>query len=147
MDDHLLLFLVLFPLLSVGGIALIWVGLSSNRKARNREKRECTRVSGTVVDMVKHLSLGRGKPLITWHPVVEFTVEGQNLRHESRTGCRSEQIRIGECIDILYDADDPSYFHLEKQFEWEATGNRVIVVVGILWILVASIIAFIVSHH
>ncbi len=147
MDDHLLLFLVLFPLLSVVGIALIVIGLSSIRKARAREERERTRASGTVVDMIKHLSLGRGKPLVAWHPVVEFRVNGQTVRHECHTGCWSEQLQPGEQIDILYDADDPSHYHVEKLTGWEATGDKVTVVVGILWVVVASLIAFIVSRH
>lgn len=146
MDDHLLLFLVLFPLLSVVGIALIWIGLSGIRKARVRAERERTRASGTVVDMVRHLSLGRGKPCIAWHPVVEFRADGQTVRHESRTGYQAGQRRLGERVDILYDADDPSHFHLEKLSEWEAAGDRVTVIVGILWIVVASIVAFAVSR-
>ena len=75
MDDHLLFFLVLFPLLAVGGVALIWIGLSGTRKRHRRAERERVRASGTVVDMVKHLSLVRGRPLTVWHPVVEFPAE------------------------------------------------------------------------
>ena len=146
MDDHLLLFLVLFPLLSVGGVALIWIGLSSIHKARVREERERTRASGTVVDIVKHWSLGRGKPLITWHPVVEFRVDGKNLRYESSTGYRSEQLQVGKHIDILYDAEDPSHYHLEKLSEWEVTGDKVTVIFGILWIVIAGIVAVVVSR-
>ena len=146
MDDHFLLFLVLFPLISVGGIALLWIGLSGIRKARVRAKRERARASGTVVDMVRHLSLGRGKSLFSWHPVVEFMVEGRTLRHESRTGYRSEQIRVGESIEILYDADAPSHFHLEKLSEWEAAGDRVTVIAGILWIIIAGVVAYFVSQ-
>ena len=146
MDDHLLLFLVLFPLLSVGGIALIVIGLSGIRKARRQEERERSRASGTVVDIVKHLSLGRGKPLIAWYPVVEFRAEGQLLRHESREGYWPAQIRVGEHVEILYDADDPSHYHMEEGPEKQAAGCRVTVLVGMLWIAVASIVALFVSR-
>lgn len=145
MDDQLLFFLVLFPLLAVGGVSLLWIGLSGIRRARVQAERERARASGTVVDMVKHISLRRGRPS-AWHPVVEFRVDGKTLRHECRTGCRSEQLRVGDRVDILYDADDPSRYHLEKLAEWEATGDRITVVVGILWIAVAGVIAFIVSR-
>ena len=101
MDDHLLFFLVLFPLLAVGGVALIWIGLSGTRKRRRRAERECSRTIGTLVDMVKHLSLGRGRPLTVWHPVVEFPVEGQTLRYESRDGYLSDQFKVGERVDLL----------------------------------------------
>ena len=124
MDDHLLFFLVLFPLLAGGGIALIWIGLSGTRKARRRAERERARASGTVVDMVKHLSLGRGKPHTVWHPVVEFRAEGQTLRYESHDGYLPDQIKVGERVDLLYDADEPSCYHLEKLAEWEATGDK-----------------------
>ena len=146
MDDHLLFFLALFPLLAVGGVALIWIGMSGTRKARRRAERERVRASGTVVDRVKHLSLGRGKPLTAWHPVVEFRVEGQTLRHESRDGYLSGQFTIGERIELLFDADDPSRYHLEKLAEWEATGDRITIVAGILWVVIAGIIAWLVSR-
>ena len=146
MDDHLLFFLVLFPLLAVGGVTLIWIGLSGTRKARRRAERERVRASGTVVDMVKHLSLGRGKPLTACHPVVEFQVEGQTLRHESRDGYMSNQFKVGERVDLLYDADDPGSYHLEKLTEWEAAGDRITIVVGILWVVIAGIIAMLVSR-
>ena len=145
MDDHLLFFLVLFPLLAVGGVALIWIGLSGTRKARRQAERERARASGTVVDMVKHLSLGRGKPLTAWHPVVEFRVEGQILRYESRDGYSSGQIKVGERVELLYDADDPSCYHLEKLAEWEAAGDKITIMVGILWVAIAGIIAWLMS--
>ena len=146
MDDQLLLFLVLFPLLSAGGIALLWIGLSGARKANEQAERERTRAAGVVVDRVRHFSLGRGKPLMGWHPVVEFRVDGKTRRHESCAGYWSDQFSIGESVEILYDADDPSHFHLEEQFERQASADRVTVIVGVLWIVVAGIVAYFVSR-
>ena len=146
MDERLLLFLVLFLLLSVGGVALLWIGLSGIRKAHEQAERERSRASGIVVDMVKHRSLGRGKPLTAWHPVVEFRADGETLRQESRTGYWLDQFKIGERVDILYDADAPSHYHLEKLFERHVSGNKVTAIAGILWIIVAGIVAFIVSR-
>ena len=96
--------------------------------------------------MVKRLSLGRGKPLSAWHPVVEFRADGKTLRYEGSTVCRSEQVQVGERVDILYDAEDPSHYHLEGLSEWEATGDRVTVGFGILWIVIAGVIAVIASQ-
>ena len=146
MDEQLLLFLVLFLLLSVGGDALLWIGLSGIHKAHEQEERERTRATGIVVDIVKHISLGRGKPLMASHPVVEFQADGETLRHESRAGYWLDQFRIGERVDILYDADDPSHYHLEKLFEKQISGERVTVMVGILWLVVAGVVAFFVSR-
>ena len=146
MKDQMLLFLVLLLLLSVSGIALLWIGLSGVRKARRQAERERTRASGTVVGMAKHLSLGRGKPLIAWHPVVEFQADGKTLRHESRTGYLVDQFTLGESVDILYDADDPSHYHLEKLFERNITGDKVTAIFGILWLVGAAIVAYIASR-
>ncbi len=146
MNDRFLFFLVLFLLLSVGGISLIVIGLSGIRKTSEQMERERVSVSGTVVDMVKRLSLGRGKPLIVWHPVVEFRAEGQTVRQETREGYLAGQHTVGECVDILYDADDPRCYHLEKDFEKQITVHRVTVLVGILGIIIAGIAAFVVSR-
>ena len=145
MDDHLLFFLVLFPLLAVGGIALISIGLSGIRKARKRAERECARASGIVVDVVKRLSLGRGKPLIACHPVVEYRVEGKTLRYESRDGYFPGQFEVGERVDLLYDIDVPNCYHIEKYTEWEATSNKITIMVGILWVVIGCIIALLMS--
>ena len=145
MDDHILLFLVLFPLLSVGGICLVMIGRSGIRTARKQAEQERARASGTVVDLVRRHSLGRGKPFTSFYPVVEFPAGGQTLRHESREGYMSGQFSVGERVEILYDADDPSHFHLEKEFEKNISGCRVTVFVGILWIVIAAIAALIVS--
>lgn len=146
MDDHLLFFLVLFLLLSAGGVALLWIGLSGIRKARGQAERERARVSGTVVDLAKHWSLGRGKPLTACYPVVEFRVDGKTHRHESRAGYWPDQLKIGERVDILYDADDPGHFHLEKPFERQVTVDKVTAIFGVLWLIVAGIVAYLVSR-
>lgn len=146
MNDQLLLFLVLFLLLSIGGIALIAIGLSGIRKTSEQRERECVRASGTVVDVVKRMSLGRGKPLFVWYPAVAFQAEGQMLRYESREGYLAGQFTVGERVDILYDADDPSRFHLEKGFDKQITGHRVTALAGILWIVIAGIAAFLASR-
>ncbi|MBQ6374257.1 MAG: DUF3592 domain-containing protein [Clostridia bacterium] len=145
MNDRLLFFLVLFPLISVGGIALIWIGQSGLRKAREQEASERTRASGTVVDLVRHFSLRRGSTA-SWHPVVAFRVDGQMVRHESCTGYWLDRLEVGEQVDILYDTDDPGRFHLEKLFDRQIAADRLTVKIGILWIAVAGVIAGIVSR-
>ncbi|MBR2571926.1 MAG: DUF3592 domain-containing protein [Clostridia bacterium] len=145
MNDHLLLFLVLFPLLSVGGIALIWIGTSGIRKAREQEERERVRAFGTVIDLVRHVSLRRGKPPVC-HPVVEFDANRKTHRYESRTGYWLDRVRVGERVEILYDADDPSRFHLEELFSRQIAGEKVTVLAGILWIIAAGIAAFVLSR-
>ena len=145
MSDRLILFLVLFPLASVGGIALIWIGLSGLRKARALEERERSRASGTVVETVRHVSLRRGK-IPTWHPVVRFTADGETHCHESRVGYWLGQFEVGESVDILYDANDPSRYHIEKLFDKQITADKITIVVGVLWIVAAGVVALFVSR-
>ena len=143
MDDHLLLFLVLFLFLSVGGVAMLWIGLSGIRKARVQAERECVRASGTVVELAKHMSLVRGRPLIVWHPVVEFQADGKTHRLECRTGYWVDQFKVGEGVDVLYAADDPGHYHLEKYFEQHISADRVTVIAGVVWLVVSAVVAYI----
>ena len=39
---------------------------------------------------------------------------------------------------------NPNRYHLENLFERQITGDRVTVIVGILWIVISGIIAFLV---
>ena len=146
MSDRLLLFLVLFPLLSVSGVALVWIGLSGLREARGQEERERTRTTGTVVEIKRRTSLGRGKPLFRHYPVVEFTADGRTQRHESRADCWPGRLEVGERVDLLYNADDPGAFHLDKLLEKQIAGDRATVLAGILWIAAAGVVAMIVSR-
>ena len=146
MDDQLLLFLVIFPLVSAGGIALICIGLSGMRKVRRMAERERSRASGTVVDIAKHTSLGRGKPLISSYPVVEFSAGGRNFRLESRAGYWADQFAVGDRVDILYDAEDPRCFHLEKLLQQQIILDKIIVAFGILWIIVAGVVSLVVCR-
>ena len=145
MDERLLSFLVFFPLLSVCGIALVGIGLSGIRRARRQQEQERARTTGIVVDFVVHRSLRRGKPP-SWHPVVEFEADGRLIRQECRDGYWLDQFRVGEQVDLLYDADDPGRYHLEKLFDANVTGDRVTVAVGILWIAIAGVVAWLISR-
>ena len=144
MDDRTLFFLVLFPLVSVGGVALLWIGLSGLRKARRRQERERASATGAVVDITKRYTLRRGM-LYTCHPVVEFDVDGRTRRYESETGYWPDMFRVGEHVDLRYDADDPSRFHLEKGAAWQEKADRATVAAGLVWIAVAAVVAYFVS--
>ena len=145
MDDRLLLFLVLFPLLAVSGVALVHIGLSGLRAARLQEETERARAFGTVVDIVRHPPRGRGKPP-SFHPVVEFEAEGRRMRLECPAGYWTGQFSVGEKVDLCYNADDPACFHLDKLFDKNMTGDRVTIAVGLAWIAASAVVAFFVSR-
>ena len=145
MNDQIMLFLVLFALSGIGGWVIIRIGLSDVRNARKLEEQERARTYGTVVDIVKYTPLGRGK-IPYWRPVVEYTVDGKILKQESRLKYWMDDFKVGEKVDILYDADDPGCFHLEKWLDRQIRHGRIIMIIGAIWLVGSAVVAFIYSR-
>ena len=140
MSERLLSQLLLFALFSLGGWGIIGVGISGNIDMRRRMERERTRTTGEVVELVPSRKRARnGRD--SWHPLVAFRADGQERRLESPDAYWPGQVNVGETVEILYDADDPSRFHLEKLQEIENTSGWVLIRSGIVWIVVAAIIS------
>jgi len=146
MDERLMTALVVFALFSLGGWAVIWIGVKGNIEARRRGEREHSRTSGKVVRLVsREHRYGRHNRRTFWYPVVAFYAEGRAYELESKDGLWADAVAEGDEVELLYDADDPSRFHLEMFGESDARSGGHLIRFGIAWVIVAVVVAVLIA--
>ena len=77
-----------------------------------------------------------------WKPMVEYNADGTLVKHESPIEYREGDFEVGETVDLFYDLNDPSHFHIEKLYEREANTARLCVKIGLVWAVVSAVIAY-----
>ena len=133
--------LIVFGIFSLPGWIMLIYALRSRRARERREERERARTTGRVVEYVRQTKRYRRGPTIhfTW-PVVEFRAEGQTVRRQYENSLSPEQYPVGASVDVVYDADDPTRFHLDADVDF-SQGAVSYARMGIVWILVCAVLA------
>ncbi len=105
---------ILFLGLSLLGWIFVGIAVHTKRYQQKKELSERSAAPGKIVDVVKRVQpAGRGRPAVYYVPVVEFEADRRLYRLENENGSRNiEDIVIGRSVDVLYDENDPSHFHL-----------------------------------
>ena len=127
MSDEML-YLILFLGQSLIGFIFIGVALYTKQYQRKKEIHECSLAMGKIVDIVekKHHS-GRGGTVRYYVPVVEFAANNVEYKLENENGSRErDEITIGKSVDIMYDPNDPTHFHLTEDEANEQASNRLL---------------------
>ena len=137
MNETLIALVIVLGLFSLGGFGILFSGLQGQRQWRRREDVERARASGTIVANItqkKTVRRGRhrGSVDITC-PIVRFEAEGRVYELECTGAAGSPLLEVGQAVEVLYDSDDPTRFHLED-VDPEARSNRIMVRVGLIWL-------------
>jgi hypothetical protein len=138
--------LIIFIGSSLIGWIFIGVAIYVNRYQRKKELTERELATGKIVDIVKKVhSNGRGGRITAYVPVVEFEVNGKIYHLENENGTRHlEEIEIGKSVDIMYDPDNPTHFHMTSA-DANETGSNSLIRFAIIIIIGAAILA--VTNH
>lgn len=132
--------LVFFAAVSFTAWILLFTGLSQRRESRRRNEQEHTRTEGRIVEYVRGESrTGKGRAVIYWKPVVEFTAEGEKYRAEYENGMDRERFPVGEAVDVLYDVSDPRRFHLEADPVF-ISGGAGAIRISVIWIVASAVL-------
>lgn len=125
-----------FGLLSIMGFVMIGVALYVKRYQRKKEENERELVSGTIVDAVEKINKApRSRSVRFYVPVIEFTANGQVYRLENENGVREkDKIIVGKSVDVMYDAFDPTHFHITSD-DANETGASSLMRYGVIWLI------------
>ena len=134
----------LVPLM-VSLLGWVWLicGISGWRDILRHEERERARATGTVMEVIRVERRYRGrrgsrpKTFVSYYPVVEFQAEGRLVRDQSAYGFPTKELSVGDSVEILYDADDPSHFHLDGTYDRLRRVNTGYILAGILWLIIS----------
>lgn len=124
----------IFIAFSVGGWILLAVGILFRRRWLRKQEQERVRATGVVVGYAGNAPANSRRCT----PIIEYTAEGQTLRAPCKGPFEREKYPVGETLDILYDADDPTRFHQDA--DEDIPVGRGLVRAGLVWIAVAAIL-------
>ena len=74
--------LFFFAVTSFIGWIMLFTGIGTRRDVQRRNDRERARTTGTIVDYVRKVRPMGRSTRVSWHPVVEFTADGERCRLE-----------------------------------------------------------------
>ena len=136
--------LFFFAVTSFIGWIMLFTGIGTRRDVQRRNDRERARTTGTIVDYVRKVRPMGRSTRVSWHPVVEFTADGERCRLEYDGYTDREQFPLGMELEILYDVSDPSHFHLEANPVYTNNGATAIRV-AVIWILASAALTLILA--
>ena len=139
MQDTLIKMLIFFAVSSFFGWILFFTGISLARSKRRRDEREYSRTTGTIVDF-EDLEIRSGRyPTHISLPVIEFTSYGRKYRVRNSNNLDEDKYLLGATVDVLYDPNDPTHFHLEADASY-TNGGRNARKIAMIWILLAAVL-------
>ena len=139
MSDQLVTALVVFAVSSLVGFSVIYIAIMSILESKKRFERERARATGRIVELIpRKPRYGRLNKNTFWCPIVSFMVDGRDCIFESRDAFYEGDFAEGDEVEIRYDADDPSHFHLERYSENDRRSNKYIMWFGIACLIVAA---------
>ena len=136
---------ILFFYILLSSLGWIWVfmGISTLRDLSRMQEQERARTTAKVVEFISEKRRVRSRRHRTvihtaWHPVVVFHVENREYHLQAAVNLMREDLHVGEEVDILYDADDPTHFHFRRTVEHDERVAKIFIAVGLIWALLFS---------
>ena len=120
MDSTLQALIITLGVMALAGLFALIEALGDRRAWRRREETERARTTGTLVGLSakrhRHGSVrNRNRRFVTvYYPIVSFQVDGVEYRLESVDIVPRNEYQEGQSVDLLYDPDDPTHFHLDR---------------------------------
>ncbi|MBR0368584.1 MAG: leucine-rich repeat protein [Clostridia bacterium] len=143
--------LIVFAIFSLPGWFMLFSALKSRRDRERREERERARATGSIVEYVRETKRYRRGPTVHFtRPVVEFRAEGRVYKRLYENSLSPEQYPVGANVDVIYDADDPTRFHLDADEDF-SRGARSYVKGAVVWFLACVVLTaaltLVVQHY
>ena len=128
--------LILFFGCSLTGWIFVGVAFYTRRYQQKKEELEREITTGKIVGSAQKTHRGGRRTTVYYVPVVEFEANGRSFRLENENGYRErEKIQIGKTVDILYDENEPTHFHLAEDDSNEVASQSLM---SLGWILIAG---------
>lgn len=142
MDSTLLAVIVTLSIVALAGLFALIEALGDRRTWRRREEAERARTTGVLVGFAaKQHRYGkvqnRNRHFVTvYHPIVHFQVDGVEYKLESADIVPRDKYPEGQSVDLLYDPDAPTHFHLDRG-DLQERSTRGTVIFTLVWLACA----------
>ena len=139
MDSTLQALIIALGIIALAGLSALIESLADRRAWLRREASERVRTTGILVGFdVRHhhyrsVRHRKRNTVTVYYPIVVFQADGVEYRLKSVDTVPRKQYREGQPVDLLYDSEDPTRFHLDLGGRQEQS-TRDAVVIALIWL-------------
>ena len=144
MDSTLLALIITLGILALVGLFGLIEALGDRRKWRRREDAERTRTMGVIVGFAeerhryahRHGRVRSTHYVTVYYPIVRFQVDGVEYKLKSTGIVPRDKFPVGQAVDLLYDPNNPTQFHLDRG-DMEERSTRGAIIFALVWLTIA----------
>ena len=139
MDSTLLAVIITLGIFAFAGLLGLIEALGDRRKWLRREDTERTRTTGVVLGFAEERHRYRSRRSLNVHyvtvyyPIVRFHADGVEYKLKSTSIVPRAKFQEGQSVDLLYDPNNPTHFHLDGG-EMEERSTRGTVIFTLVWL-------------
>ena len=144
MDSTLLALIITLGILALVGLFGLIEALGDRRKWRQREYAERNRTMGVIVDFAeeqhryahRHGKVRSTHYVTVYYPIVRFQVDGVEYKLKSTGIVSRDKYQVGQPVDLRYDPNNPTHFHLDRG-DMEERSTRGTIIFALVWLTIA----------
>ena len=139
MNSTMLAVIITLGIFVIAGLFALIEALGDQSKWLKREEAERTRTTGVIVGFAEERHRYRRRRSLNAHyvtvhfPIVHFQVDDVEYRLKSRGIVPRDKFREGQSVDLLYDPNNPTHFHLDRR-DTEERSARGTIIFALVWL-------------
>lgn len=142
MNSTLLAVIITLGIFAIAGLFGLIEALGDRSKWLKREEVERSRTTGVIVGFAEERHRYRRRRSLNAHyvtvyyPIVRFQADGVEYELKSTSIVPLDQYPEGQSVDVLYDPNNPTHFHLDRGDAQERS-SRGTVIFALVWLAIA----------
>ncbi len=141
MDSTLQALIITLGIFVIAGLFALIEALGHRNKWLKREEAERTRTTGVIVGFAEERHRYRRRRSLNAHyvtvyyPIVCFRADGVEYRVKSTSIVPRDKYLEGQAVDLLYDPNNPTHFHLDRG-DTEERSARGAIIFALVWLII-----------
>jgi len=142
MNSTLLALIITLGIFVIAGLFGLIESLGDRSKWIKREEVERNRTTGVIVGFAEERHRYRRRRSLNAHyvtvyyPIVRFQADGVDYKVKSASIVPRDKYPEGQSVDLLYDPNKPTHFHLDRGDAQERS-NRGTIIFALVWLTIA----------
>lgn len=142
MNSTLLAVIITLGIFAIAGLFALFEALGDRRKWLKREEVERSRTTGVIVGFAEERHRYRRRRSLNAHyvtvyyPIVRFQADGVEYELKSASIVPPDKYPEGQSVDLLYDPNNPTQFHLDRG-DMEERSTRGTIIFALVWLTIA----------
>lgn len=142
MNSTLLAVIITLGIFAIAGLFALFEALGERSKWLKREEVERSRTTGVIVGFAEERHRYRRRRSLNAHygtvyyPIVRFQVDGVEYKLKCTSIVPRDKYPEGQAMDLLYDPNNPTHFHLYRG-DMKERSNRGTIIFALVWLAIA----------